>query len=179
MNNPHILFLGILISPVDLEKMTFGWKSLVDYTTKTDAELIDIIEENAHSPNDIFITNNNNKFNPVFEKNNIVELFSASSKESIKVKTYYANDVNAIAYTLLFEPGTISQKLGVDSGGMMIDQNSTLQLFLNNSLTYYVIFTDPKLMISSMRPDPVPRLFLKVEKGKNNYLLFMKVIFGK
>ena len=170
-------FLGILISPVDLEKMTFGWKSLVDYTTKTDAELIDIIEENAHSPNDIFITNKNNKFNPVFENNRIVELFSASSNESIKVRSYFANDVNAIAYNLLFEPGTISQKLGVD--GMNIDQNSTLQLFLNNSLTYYVIFTDPKLMISSMRPDPVPRLLLKVEKGKNNYLLFMKVIFGK
>ena len=155
--------------------MTFGWKSLVDFTTKTDAELIDIIEENAHSPNDIFITNTNNKFNPVFEKSKIVELFSASSKESIKVKPYYANDVNAIAYNLLFEPGTISQKLGVDSVAMMIDQNSTLQLFLNNSLTYYVIFTDPKLMISSMRPDPVPRLLLKVEKGENNDLLFMKV----
>ena len=154
-----------------------GWKSLDFFNcmTLSDDQMIACIEKYAYSANEIFIANENHKFNPIYFNNKIVGLFSASSNQSIKIKSYYFHEVNGMANTLEVESGIMSQTFNARRG--LVDQDSTLQLFLNNSISYYVQFTDPKLMIASMRPDTVPRLYIHLKPGAQNRFMFIKVCF--
>ena len=137
--------------------------------TKLNDEMVTCVLDNAYSAEDVFITNENNKFNPIYEKGEIVEIFAASLNQSIKVKPVFANDYYAIVYNLVAEAGVISQKLSVEEGYL------TNFLIFNNTISYFVSFTDPKLMIASMRPDTVPRLWLELDAGKQNYVVYVKV----
>ena len=148
---------------------SLGWKTYGDCMINLDDEMVNCVEENAYSAQDVFISNENNKFNPIYEKGKIAEIFAASLNQSIKVKPFYANQYNAIVYDLVAEAGVMSQKLSVDEGYL------TNFLILNNSISYFISFTDPKLMIASMRPDPVPRLWLELDVGKQNYVVYVKV----
>ena len=150
----------------------FGWKMYPnDCMTKLDDDVVNCIEKNAYSAKDIFISNENNKFNPKYEREQITEIFAASLNQSIKVKPFFANEYSAIAYDMVPEAGVISQKFSIEEGSQFL----TNFLILNNTIGYFVIFTDPKLMITSTRPDPVPRLMLELGIGKGNYFVYIKV----
>ena len=143
-----------------------------DCMTKLNDDLVNCIEENAYSAKELFISNENNEFNPSYENGKIVDIFSASLSKSIKVKPFFPNEYNAIAYDLLAEAGVISQKFSLKEGSPYIPNNF---LILNNTISYFISFTDSKLMIASMRPDPVPRLWLQLDVGKQNYVVYIKV----
>ena len=151
----------------------FGWKTLVDLTNLSDVQLVETFENYTYSAKDVFISEEDHRFNPVYENDKIVKLLDVSSNESIEVIPYFVNEYNGLAHALYVEPGIISRKWDVHEGYM--NQNSTLQVFLNNSIKYILQFTDPKLLIASMRPDPVPRLFHMVKENTGNTVLFLKV----
>ena len=152
----------------------FGWKTLVDLTNLSDIQLIDTFENYTYSAKDVFVSDEDHRFNPVYKDDKIVELLDVSSNESIKVIPYFVNEYNGLAHALYVQPGIVSRTWNVHEGH--IDQNSTLQVFLNNSIQYILQFTDPKLMIASMRPDTIPRLFHIIEANTENTILFIKVL---
>ena len=152
----------------------FGWKTLVDLTNMSDVQLVETFENYTYSAKDVFISEEDHRFNPVYENDKIVKLLDVSSNESIEVIPYFVNEYNGLAHALYVEPGIISRKWDVHEGYM--NQNSTLQVFLNNSIKYILQFTDPKLMIASMRPDPVPRLFHMIDTNSGNTVIFLKVV---
>ena len=109
--------------------------------TMSDTIMVDCIEENAYHTNDIFVSNQDNlKFNPIYKNNKIVELFAATSNESIKIKSYYFNGINAIVNSLKVQPGIIATKFHVDPEAGVISKDSTLQLNLNNNISYAMQF---------------------------------------
>ena len=138
--------------------------------------MVDCIEENAYNTNEIFVSNQDHfKFNPIYKNNKIVELFSETSNESIKLKSYYFNGYIGIVNSLEFQPEIIATKFHVDPAAGVISKDSTLQLYLNNNITYTLQFTDSRLMINSFRPDTFPRLYMKIGKGTQNRLFYLKV----
>ena len=53
-----------------------GWKMYPnDCMTKLNDDLVNCIEENAYSAKELFISNENNEFNPSYEKGKIVDIF--------------------------------------------------------------------------------------------------------
>ena len=118
--------------------------------TMSDTQMVDCIEENAYNTNEIFVSNQDHfKFNPIYKNNKIVELFSETSNESIKLKSYYFNGYIGIVNSLEFQPEIIATKFHVDPAAVVISKDSTLQLYLNNNITYTLQFTDSRLMINS------------------------------
>ena len=73
-----------------------------------------------------------------------------------------------MSYVLLLQPGIITQEI-----------DTTFTLYLNNNLSYYLVLSDPKLMISVLRPDPIPRFVLKLDKGIKESFLYFKVQLGR
>ena len=123
----------------------------------------DCIEENTFSASDILVSKKDYKFKPVYKENKLVELYNAASNQSIKIRSFYSNYVNALLHSLEVDSGVISTNL------------STMDLYLNNSYSYFIILTDSKLMTASARPDSVPRLFAKVDAGTGYNVMFIKV----
>ena len=103
------------------------------------------------------------KFKPVYKENKLAKLYNAASNKSIKVYSFYSNSINAMLHNLEVDSGVISTDL------------STMELYLNNSFSYFIILTDSKLMTASARPDSVPRLFVKVDAGTGSNIMFIKV----
>ena len=165
-----------MIAPSNELVAGFGWKSYVNCMTMSDTQMVDCIEENAYHTNDIFVSNQDNlKFNPIYKNNKIVELFAATSNESIKIKSYYFNGINAIVNSLKVQPGIIATKFHVDPEAGVISKDSTLQLNLNNYISYAMQFTDSRFMINSFRPDTFPGLYMKIDKGTQGRLFYLKV----
>ena len=126
----------------------------------------DCIEENTFSASDILVTEDDNKFKPVYKENKLAKLYNAASgasDKSIKVHSFYSNSINAMLHSLEVDSGVISTDL------------KTMELYLNNSYSYFIILTDSKLMTASARPDSVPRLFVKVNAGTGSNIMFIKV----
>ena len=97
------------------------------------------------------------------KNNKLAKLYNAASNKSIKVHSFYSNSINAMLHNLEVDSGVISTNL------------STMELYLNNSFSYFIILTDSKLMTASARPDSVPRLFVKVDAGTGSNIIFIKV----
>ena len=168
-----------MIAPSNELVAGFGWKSFsyLNCMTMSDTQMVDCIEENAYSTNEIFVSNQEDhfKFNPIYKNDTIVKLYAETSNQSIKINSNYFNGINAIVNFLEIQPGIIATKFHVDPAAGVISKDSTLQLHLNNNISYAMQFTDSRLMINSLRPDTFPRLYMKIGKGTQNRLFYLKV----
>ena len=167
-----------MIAPSNELVAGFGWKSFsyLNCMTMSDTKMVDCIEENAYSTNEIFVSNQDHfKFNPIYKNDTIVKLYAETTNQSIKIKSTYFNGINAIVNFLEIQPGIIATKFHVDPAAGVISKDSTLQLHLNNNISYAMQFTDSRLMINSLRPDTFPRLYMKIGKGIQNRLFYLKV----
>ena len=59
-----------MVAPKD-PLTSLGWKTYGDCMINLDDEMVNCVEENAYSAQDVFISNENNKFNPIYEKGKI------------------------------------------------------------------------------------------------------------
>ena len=151
-----------------------GWKTANNFQLtqtpvtqcegETGDKLIKCIEENAYSASDIIIPNYN--FQPIYKDDKVDHYLVSDTNKSIHVLSHYMNDYNGIVHVLQADPGIISEQV-----------NSTLQLLLNNTFSYFFVVTDPKLMVATARPDSVPTTIIKLEQGTGTRFLFFKVIF--
>ena len=139
-----------------------GWKGASEYPPaqalitfckdKSGDKLINCVEDNVYTAKDIFMADF--KFKP---------MFAVDSNQSVFVQ-YYGDNYNGLAQVLYPEPGLISKQMF-----------STLQVTLNNTLFYYIMIGDPKIMLNTLRPDTVPITLIKLEKGTGQNILFLKV----
>ena len=131
--------LGILVVPIN-PPTGKGWKNISETEEfmcdgRNGNTYFDCIEENTFSASDILVSKKDYKFKPVYKENKLVELYNAASNQSIKIRSFYSNYVNALLHI---------HSLEVDSG--VISTNlSTMDLYLNNSYSYFIILTDSKL----------------------------------
>ena len=126
-----------------------GWKSDFDCHRLAGEQLIKCIEEISYSASDIFILKDD-YIKPIYENDKIIKLFLSATKQTITVTPVLTNGFSAMAYYLTLDNGVISSNL-----------DATLNLHLNNNLSYWFRFADPKLLINSPRPDTVPCLNIK------------------
>ena len=126
-----------------------GWKSDFDCHNLTGEKLITCIEEETYTARDVLALNDG-PFKPVYENDKIIKLFLSATKQTITVTPGLTNCFSAMAYYLTLDNGVISSNL-----------DATLYLNLNNNLSYWFRFADPKLLINSPRPDTVPCLNIK------------------
>ena len=103
------------------------------------------------------------KFIKCMEANaySVDEVFATT--KSVKSRQIYTNKLLNIIQSLEIPPGVITQKL-----------STTLTLSFNNSLFYYIYFTDPKMQIAFENPDNVPRILLSLKENQS-YAVYLKV----
>ena len=142
-----------------------GWKTR-DCKGEAGDNLIKCVEENTYSTSDIFISNHStSKFKAINKRGEIDKFMAVDSNQSIEVRPFFMEHTFYIMAHLLYpSPGVISHQAV-----------STLQLYLNNSISYYFSIGDPKLIISTVRPDSVPIENEIIQEGTEMYFLFPKV----
>ena len=141
-----------------------GWKSNNCITESKD-ELFDCMEENAYFIHDILISKENHKFQPVYKKDKIVGLFAAATNQSVEIQTYYVANSNGLVHILQAKPGVITK-----------NSPTTINIYLNSSVSYFIVINDPKVSIPSGMPDTVPRLLLSIDEGAGMIYLNLKVM---
>ena len=92
--------------------------------------------------------------------------FLTPEKYLTKSKGYFANNMSAIHQYFMIDPGDITY-----------ESQTTLWITLNKSLNYYIYLMDPKLHITSVSPDIVPRILLTL--NKNTQLFFHYKVTSK
>ena len=122
------------------------------------------VMKNGYSVQDIIIANENHTFQPIYRQDKIVELFAASLNQSIDIQTYFLSNRFALAHILKPKSGIIGNQA-----------DSTLHLYLNNSLSNIILINDPKVAITTANHGIVPRLFVTLEKGADHTYLILKV----
>ena len=93
--------------------------------TETKNQLINCMEDNAYLVQDILISKDIDKFQPVYEKDKIVGLFSSATNQSVEIQTYYL-DTNGLPHIFKPEAGVITKYV-----------SSTLHIDLNMNLSYF------------------------------------------
>ena len=92
---------------------------------------------------------------------------------------------NKTRYDVKAKPFLISKWQGI---GLALDMESamithlameSLQLNLNNSLSYFIQIMDPKLQILSDNPDAVPRIMISKRENTGSFLIYLKVSLSK
>ena len=160
-------FAAILIYANNVQS-GMGWKSanksLFDCGAETDDRLTKCIEENSLSVNDISLT-----FSKGYSKTGQWddELLPTNSYQSMDIRTHFANHISGMAHLVLSNTGAITEQIA-----------STLHLHLNNTFSYFVVISDPKVLAPSVRPDSIPRIVMKIDEGTGWRYLFIKVSFG-
>ena len=117
----------------------------------------------------IFISKENSTFKPKYRQGKIEGLFKASSNQVIEMHTYYLSNLMGMVHILKPKAGVIGK-----------DMQSSLNLHLNNNMSYYLLINDPNIAITTMNHGIVPRLFttlIKPNKAERTYLI-IKVIPG-
>ena len=127
-------------------------------------KLIKCVEENTFMANDILVSDSY-RFKPLYKDSKIDELFDADSIQSVDVQVHYLDNSNRMAHVLYPEPGVISQRIF-----------SSFHLTLNNTFTYDILISDPKLMFTTTRHGSFPTTLIPLEKGSGIKVLFIKVV---
>ena len=92
---------------------------------------------------------------------------------------------NKTRYEVKAKPFFMSKWKGI---GLALDMESamithwpmdSLQLTLNNSLSYSIRIMDPKLQILSDNPDAVPRIMIRKRENTGSFLTYLKVSLSK
>ena len=122
------------------------------------------MEDNAYLVQDILISKDMGKFQPVYEKDRIVGLFSSTTNQSVEIQTYYL-DSNGLPHIFKPEAGVITKYV-----------SSTLHIDLNMNLSYFLVVNDPKLHIPSAMTDIVLRQHAAMEPGPGIMSLSLKVL---
>ena len=122
------------------------------------------VMKNGYSVQDIIIAKENHTFQPIYRQDKIVELFAASLNQSIDIQTYFLSNLFALVHILKPKSEIIGNQA-----------DSTLHLYLNNSLSYNILINDPKIAITTSNHGIVPRLFVILEKGADHSYLILKV----
>ena len=112
-------------------------------------QFIQCVEGDAYSVNDINMTTFS-----YFNK----------SRYDVKAKPFYITKWHGIGLALDMESAMVTH-IPIDS----------LQLTLNNSLSYIIRIMDPKLQISGDNPDAVPRLMIRKRDSTESFLTYLKV----
>ena len=73
----------------------------------------------------------------------------------------------------------IGLALDMDSAMITHLQMESLQLTLNNSLSYFIQIMDPKLQILSDNPDAIPRIMIRKRENTGSLLIYLKVSLSK
>ena len=131
---------------------------------KSEDKLIKCVEENAYMANYILVSDSY-RFKPLYKDNKIDKLFAADSNQSVDVQIHYFDNSNGIAHVLYPEPGVISSNL----------INSSFSLTLNNTFTYDIMISDPKLTINTLWHGSFPITIIPLEKGTGLQIFFLKV----
>ena len=165
--NLNFFFPVIFIAAYNTTMGT-GWKGTACMKETTEKHFFECVKKSAYLADDflVFKDNDKNGFKPVrMHKNDrIVELFAAASKQSINVKLFYIDNVTGIATILRVDSGVISK-----------NYLSTLNLNLNNTMSYLIMMYDPKIAIITVMYGIVPKLFLKLDEGAGLMYLNIKV----
>ena len=118
--------------------------------TKAEKNLIEFVQDNSYTASDIFVGQENRE---------------ATLNKSFRIQTFYANKHSSLCHSVTLEPGVITPEI-----------SSTFRLFLNNTLSYYIVMTDPKLSINTARLDTVPRIIFRKNNGTEPpTFLYLKV----
>ena len=113
--------------------------------------------------------------------------------QCIEGDVYSVNDINMTTfsyynttrYDVKAKPFFMSMWHGI---GLALDMESamithwpmdSLQLTLNNSLSYFITIMDPKLQILSNNPDAVPRIMIRKRENTGSFLTYIKVSLSK
>ena len=114
--------------------------------TKAEKNLIKFVQDNSYTASDIFVAQENRE-------------------ATFRIKTFYTNKHIPFSHAVTVEPGVITPEI-----------SSTFRLNLNNTLSYYIIMTDPKLSINNARLDTVPRIIFRKNNGTEPpTFLYLKV----
>ena len=116
-------------------------------------QFIQCIEGDVYSVNDINMT--------TFSYYN-------TTRYDVRAKPFYINKYHGIGFALDMESAMITH-WPMDS----------LQLTLNNSLSYFITIMDPKLQILSNNPDAVPRIMIRKRENTGSFLTYIKVSLSK
>ena len=90
------------------------------------------------------------------------------TRYDVKAKPFYINKYHGIGFALDMESAMITH-LAMES----------LQLNLNNSLSYFIQIMDPKLQMLSDNPDAVPRIMISKRENTGSFLIYLKVSLSK
>ena len=140
-----------------------GWKN-TNCVKETEDKLLDCMEDNAYFVRDILISNEKHKFQPIYKKEKIVELFAAATNQSVEIQSYYVANSNGLVHIFKAKAGVITKNV-----------SSTLNIHLNMNMNYFLLINDPKVSIPSAMSDTVPRLINQIEEGAGIIQLNIKV----
>ena len=134
-----------------------GFKSL-NYTLCKEyngEQFIHCIEEETYSLNDVNMTTTTTANNYMIS-NNVV-----------RVKSFFVDlHWHGIAQSMELKTGVITEEIP-----------RSLQLILNNSLSYKIRVMDPKLQIPlSDNPDSMPRIIFRKQKNTTALFVYLKVL---
>ena len=102
-----------------------------------------------------------------------IERYTYAANETIlniddsvmKVNYYFLGGFTPIAQSLTIEPGVITDKL-----------NSTLNIVLNNRLSFFIEIMDTKCDMMFESPDILPRIFITLKENQSYLdLVYIKV----
>ena len=150
-DNVFQLFLsGITINPLN---KNFGSGLKSNNGTLCRGLFIQCIEGDVYSVHDINMT--------TFS-------FYNKTRYDVKAKPFFISKWQGIGLALDMESAMITH-LAMES----------LQLNLNNSLSYFIQIMDPKLQILSDNPDAVPRIMISKRENTGSFLIYLKVSLSK
>ena len=154
-NHTFKLFLsGITIIPLN-KKFGMGFKNKNQTLCKGNVgdQFIQCIEGDVYSVHDINMT--------TFS-------FYNKTRYEVKAKPFFMSKWKGIGLALDMESAMITH-WPMDS----------LQLTLNDSLSYFIQIMDPKLQILSDNPDAVPRIMIRKRENTGSFLIYLKVSLSK
>ena len=154
-DNVFQLFLsGITINPLN-KNFGSGLKSNNGTLCKgfEGARFIQCMEADVYSVHDINMT--------TFS-------FYNKTRYDVKAKPFFMSKWKGIGLALDMESAMITYW-----------QMESLQLTLNNSLSYFIQIMDPKLQILSDNPDAVPRIVIRKRENTGSFLTYLKVLLSK
>ena len=105
----------------------------------------------------------------VYTKKDVIINYTHHTTESLKPITatsFYTSDF--IGYIL--------HSINISSGAMTRNLVTTCSIELNHSLTYNIVFIDPKLQLTTASPTVFPRSVLNIKQPlAGNFLIYFEV----
>ena len=150
------MHVAISILPLHPERGV-GWKldEALCKSEETGESFVNCINEKAYSTADIFTSTS--------EK----DVFTSTLNHAFKASYSYTDETTGPYQVLNISAGSISNK------AYRLD---SLQIRLNPNISYYVVFTDPKLNFLVSSPDTIPRTLISLKQHAGELWPHLKVL---